>query len=70
MSRYDYKVALTVLSEQDKNRLLACYFSMENPNTTVGILLHHSTRNNQRTDFNRLTGTMRPPLSEPLLLIR
>jgi len=35
MSRYDLKVALTTLSEQDKNRLLACYFSMENPNSIV-----------------------------------
>ncbi|GAB7343832.1 hypothetical protein MBLNU457_1800t1 [Dothideomycetes sp. NU457] len=35
MSRYDYKVALNVLSEQNKNRLLACYLSTENPGSTT-----------------------------------
>ncbi|PNS15511.1 hypothetical protein CAC42_770 [Sphaceloma murrayae] len=35
MPKYSYQVAKDVLSETDKNRILAIYFSMESPNASV-----------------------------------
>lgn len=57
---YSYQIALEVLNEADKNRIVALYLSMDNPNAIVSLhpqpsLRPHLADPSHQTDWQRAT---------------